>query len=157
MQVNEQQLKDYFKPGAGALDGATVLGVLPFGEYPCDGSFEGVEISLRLRSGSLALLLLDTLDTEGAEIRLVIDDEQARRAAKDAAAFLLTGDKLGGCAELAEVLHSTVRPVTISELYAKQAAANPPCYIEKPRPVPPTYAEMCEKGIDRVGNAYGRR
>ena len=85
MQVNEQQLKDYFKPGAGALDGATVLGVLPFGEYPCDGSFEGVEISLRLRGGKLALLLLDTLDTEGAEIRLVIDDEQARRAAKDAA------------------------------------------------------------------------
>lgn len=96
-----------------------------------------------------------------AELAATIDrgdatDDQRSEAA-DAAAFLLAGDKLGGCAELAGMLHSAVRPVTVSDLYAKQAAANPPCYIKKPRPVPPTYAEMVEKGIDRVGCPYGRR
>ena len=96
-----------------------------------------------------------------AELAATIDrgdatDDQRSEAA-DAAAFLLTGDKLGGCAELAEVLHSTLRPITAAELYEKTKAANPPCYIKKPRPVPPTSAEMVEKGIDRVGCPYGRR
>ena len=85
-----------------------------------------------------------------AELAATIDrgdatDDQRSEAA-DAAAFLLTGDKLGGCAELAGMLHSAVQPVTIADIYAKQAAANPPCYKEKARPPIPTWDETCEKG-----------
>lgn len=85
-----------------------------------------------------------------AELAATIDrgdatDDQRSEAA-DAAAFLLTGDKLGGCAELAEMLYSNLRPVTASDLYAKQAAANPPCYKEKARPPIPTVEEVTRKG-----------
>ena len=85
-----------------------------------------------------------------AELAATIDrgdatDDQRSEAA-DAAAFLLAGDKLGGCAELAGMLHSAVQPVTIADIYAKQAAANPPCYKEDTRPPIPTVEEVCEKG-----------
>ena len=99
-----------------------------------------------------------------AELAATIDrgdatDDQRSEAA-DAAAFLLAGDKLGGCAELAGMLHSAVRPFTAADAYRQsgQAEREAAMRAEKAKePVPPTYEEMCEKGIDRVGRPYGRR
>ena len=99
-----------------------------------------------------------------AELAATIDrgdatDDQRGEAA-DAAAFLLDDNKLGVCAELAEILHSTLRPFTVEDAYRKSGCAEREAAMraEKAKePVPPTYEEMTEKGLDRTRSAYGRR
>lgn len=67
MQINDQQTNDLFRPG-GKLYGATVSSIDLYGEYACDGSYEGASIIFILPSGELASITLDTINTEGAAV-----------------------------------------------------------------------------------------
>ena len=77
-------------------------------------------------------------------------ENELTAAKKDEAAaitdFMLTNGRLGYFGQLVQGIKETLNPVTIDELYAKSKAANPPSYIEKPRYIPPTYEEICERG-----------
>ena len=98
-----------------------------------------------------------------AELAATIDRGDAtdvqRSEAADAAAFLLAGDKLGGCAELAAAVYDTLRPVTVEELYQQSGQAEREAAMRAERakiPTPPTYDEMVQAGCDRTGRTRKR-
>ncbi|MBQ6267136.1 MAG: hypothetical protein IJJ99_08120 [Oscillospiraceae bacterium] len=93
------------------------------------------------------------------------DDQTAE--AIDAVKYLLQMDMCAGAGEICGHIRDALDPETMDKFLAEkfgeswiqQQAAQQQAEAEAraKRFIPPTYAEMTEKGIDRVRNEYGRR
>lgn len=93
------------------------------------------------------------------------DDQTAE--AIDAVKYLLKMDMCAGAGEICGHIRAALDPETLDKFLAEkfgeswvqqqQAEQRAAAEARAKRFVPPTYAEMTEKGIDRVRGEYGRR
>lgn len=80
-----------------------------------------------------------------AELMNTPEDELTAAKKDEAAAitdFMLTNGRLGYFGQLVQGIKDTLNPITMDQIYKPQ----PSSCIEKPRYIPPTYEEICERG-----------